>query len=83
MFWPFFDLVIRTPQLTLRYPDDDRAAALMDLVATVGIHDPAYMPFAIPWTRFNPASPSPGRCLRMGSTRSPTGHLLVDYRVIR
>lgn len=51
----FFDLVIHTPQLTLRYPDDDRAAELMHLAATVGIHDPAYMPFAIPWTRFDPS----------------------------
>jgi RimJ/RimL family protein N-acetyltransferase len=49
--WPFFDLEVRTPLLTLRYVDDDRAAALMDLAAT-GIHDPAEMPFAIPWTRF-------------------------------
>lgn len=49
--WPFFDLELRTPRLTLHYVDDDRAAALMDLAA-MGIHDPAEMPFSIPWTRF-------------------------------
>jgi RimJ/RimL family protein N-acetyltransferase len=52
--WPFFDLVVRTPRLTLRYPDDERAAALMDLAASAGVHDPDFMPFAVPWTRFEP-----------------------------
>ncbi|MCU1589951.1 MAG: GCN5-related protein N-acetyltransferase [Frankiales bacterium] len=52
--WPFFDLVIQTPRLTLRYPDDHRAAALMDLAASAGVHDPGYMPFSVPWTRFEP-----------------------------
>jgi RimJ/RimL family protein N-acetyltransferase len=51
--WPLFDLELRTPRLTLRYVDDDRAAALMDLAAT-GIHDPAAMPFSVPWTRHEP-----------------------------
>jgi RimJ/RimL family protein N-acetyltransferase len=52
--WPLFDLAVVTPRLTLRYADDERAAALMDLAATVGIHDKAAMPFAVPWTRFEP-----------------------------
>jgi RimJ/RimL family protein N-acetyltransferase len=51
--WPLFDLELRTPRLTLRYLDDDRAAALMDLAAT-GVHDPAEMPFSVPWTRHEP-----------------------------
>jgi RimJ/RimL family protein N-acetyltransferase len=50
--WPFFDLVVRTPRLVLRYPDDERAADLMDLAASAGVHDPDVMPFSIPWTRF-------------------------------
>jgi RimJ/RimL family protein N-acetyltransferase len=51
--WPLFGLELRTPRLTLRYLDDDRAAALMDLAAQ-GVHDPAEMPFSIPWTRHEP-----------------------------
>jgi RimJ/RimL family protein N-acetyltransferase len=51
--WPFFDLELRTPRLRLRYLDDECAAALMDLAAN-GIHDPAEMPFSIPWTRHEP-----------------------------
>jgi RimJ/RimL family protein N-acetyltransferase len=51
--WPLFALEIRTPRLTLHYLDDDRAAALMDLAAR-GVHDPAEMPFSIPWTRHEP-----------------------------
>jgi len=50
--WPFFDLEVRTPRLTLRYVDDEAAAALMHLAATVGVHDPDSMPFSSAWTRF-------------------------------
>ena len=48
--WPFFDLTITTPRLELRYPDDELVAGLADLAAQ-GIHDPATMPFGVPWTR--------------------------------
>ncbi len=47
--WPLFDLEVRTPRLTLRYIDDELAVRLIDL-ARRGIHDPAWMPFTIPWT---------------------------------
>jgi RimJ/RimL family protein N-acetyltransferase len=47
--WPLFDLGVRTPRLTLRYLDDDLAVDLL-AVAARGIHDPATMPFAVPWT---------------------------------
>jgi RimJ/RimL family protein N-acetyltransferase len=47
--WPLFDLEIRTPRLTLRYLDDELATELVG-VAVRGVHDPAVMPFAIPWT---------------------------------
>lgn len=48
-YWPLFDLSVRTPRLELRYPDD----ALVDELVAVsqrGIHDPAEMPFGVPWT---------------------------------
>ncbi len=47
--WPLFDLRVRTPRLELRYIDDEMAAALA-LLATHGIHDPGFMPFAMPWS---------------------------------
>ena len=47
--WPLFDLEVRTPRLTLRYLDDDLARDLVG-VAARGVHDPATMPFTIPWT---------------------------------
>jgi RimJ/RimL family protein N-acetyltransferase len=49
MYWPLFDLVVRTPRLTLRYVDDALAVELATLAAG-GIHDPDTMPFAMPWT---------------------------------
>jgi RimJ/RimL family protein N-acetyltransferase len=47
-YWPLFDLVVRTPRLELRYPDE---AQLVDLarLAGEGIHDPGWMPLA-GWT---------------------------------
>jgi RimJ/RimL family protein N-acetyltransferase len=47
--WPLFDLRVQTPRLELRYIDDELAAELAQLAAQ-GIHDPAYMPFGLPWT---------------------------------
>ena len=47
--WPFFGLTVTTPRLVLRYVDDTLATEL-GLLAARGIHDPATMPFAIPWT---------------------------------
>lgn len=47
--WPLFDLEVRTPRLTLRYLDDELAAAVVE-VAKRGVHDPATMPFIVPWT---------------------------------
>jgi RimJ/RimL family protein N-acetyltransferase len=47
--WPLFDLEIRTPRLTLRYLDDPLATELVE-VARRGVHDPAVMPFTVPWT---------------------------------
>jgi RimJ/RimL family protein N-acetyltransferase len=47
--WPLFDLEVHTPQLTLRYLDDQLAAELV-VVAARGVHDPSTMPFLVPWT---------------------------------
>lgn len=47
--WPLFDLEVRTPRLTLRYLDDELAAEVV-AVAARGVHDPATMPFLVPWT---------------------------------
>jgi RimJ/RimL family protein N-acetyltransferase len=47
--WPLFDLEVHTPRLTLRYLDDELATELATL-ASRGIHDPEFMPFAMPWS---------------------------------
>jgi RimJ/RimL family protein N-acetyltransferase len=52
-YWPLFDLEVRTPRLTLRYADDALCTELATL-ASKGIHDPSFMPFAIPWTDVEP-----------------------------
>ena len=51
--WPLFDLRVTTPRLELRYLDDELAEALAVLAAT-GVHDPGFMPFAVPWTDVPP-----------------------------
>jgi RimJ/RimL family protein N-acetyltransferase len=52
--WPLFDLEVRTPRLALRYVDDAIACDHVRVVATDGVHDPAWMPFTIPWTDLEP-----------------------------
>jgi predicted RNase H-like nuclease/RimJ/RimL family protein N-acetyltransferase len=52
-FWPFFQLRVRTPRVELRPPTDDDLFALVEL-ADRGVHDPATMPFTIPWTDLPP-----------------------------
>jgi RimJ/RimL family protein N-acetyltransferase len=49
LYWPLFDLRIRSDRIELRPPTDDDLAILAEL-ASKGIHDPATMPFLKPWT---------------------------------
>ncbi len=51
--WPLFGLVLRTPRLELRVPSLEQLAALAAL-ADEGVHDPAAMPFLVPWTDLPP-----------------------------
>jgi RimJ/RimL family protein N-acetyltransferase len=46
--WPLYGLEVRTPRLTLRYPDDHDLLALVAL--TADIHDPDFLPFAVGWS---------------------------------
>jgi RimJ/RimL family protein N-acetyltransferase len=52
-FWPLFGLRLETPRLVLRTPTDRDFPALFDAI-DAGIHDPAVMPFLIPWTDAEP-----------------------------
>jgi RimJ/RimL family protein N-acetyltransferase len=52
-FWPFGDLVVRTGRLVLKFPSFDELGELAQL-AHDGIHDPAEMPFGVPWTDASP-----------------------------
>lgn len=49
-YFPAFALEVRTPLLTLRFPDDDDLVDLAEL-GTRGVHPPDQMPFTVPWTR--------------------------------
>jgi len=49
VYWPLFDLRIRTSRVEIRLPNDDDLVALARLAAK-GVHDPAKMPFLFPWT---------------------------------
>lgn len=60
--WPLFDLEVITPRLTLRYIDDELGTQLVELAAA-GVHDPALMPFAMPWTDVEPDQLGPN-CFR-------------------
>jgi RimJ/RimL family protein N-acetyltransferase len=51
--WPLFGLVLRTQRLELRVPSLEQLAALAAL-ADEGVHDPAAMPFLVPWTDLPP-----------------------------
>ena len=51
--WPLFGLVLHTPRLELRSPSLEQLAALAEL-ADEGVHDPATMPFLVPWTDLPP-----------------------------
>jgi len=51
--WPLFGLRVTTPRLELRYPDDGDCDAVAE-VAARGVHDPAFMPFQVPWTDVAP-----------------------------
>lgn len=52
-WWPLHDLRIRTGNIELRLPSYDDLFALGEL-ARDGIHDPAVMPFGVPWTDVEP-----------------------------
>jgi RimJ/RimL family protein N-acetyltransferase len=47
--WPLFDVTVRTPRLELVAITDEIAVQLADL-ALRGVHDRAFMPFALEWT---------------------------------
>lgn len=51
--FPAFRLEVRTPRLTLRFPDDDDLVELAEL-AIRGVHAHEAMPFTVPWTRVEP-----------------------------
>lgn len=53
--WPLYSLKIRTGDLEMRFADEDALAELATL-ALEDIHDPATMPFSVPWSDVPPAA---------------------------
>jgi RimJ/RimL family protein N-acetyltransferase len=88
-YWPLFDLVVRTPRLEIRMPNDNDFASLIALIDE-GIHDPATMPFLTPFTDTPPvrrARTSAQFWWRQRAEWSPdnwsfSGAAFVDGRVV-
>src|SRR4051812_10408046 len=57
--FPLLGLKLTTPRLELRLPSPEELAALAELAAE-GVHDPAVMPFLVPWTDRPPAEVARG-----------------------
>jgi RimJ/RimL family protein N-acetyltransferase len=51
--WPVFGLRLLSPRLELRIVRDEDIPGLLECVHA-GIHDPAVMPFGVPWTDAEP-----------------------------
>ncbi|MGN6197057.1 GNAT family N-acetyltransferase [Humibacter sp.] len=51
--WPLFGLRLATPRLELRPVRDEDLPGLVEN-ALAGVHDPARMPFGVPWTDAEP-----------------------------
>lgn len=51
--WPFHEFRLLTPRLELRPIRDEDIPGLV-AASLEGVHDPAEMPFAVPWTRQEP-----------------------------
>ena len=51
--FPVFALEVRTPRLTLRFPDDDDVVQLAEIGAA-GVHPADEMPFETRWTEIPP-----------------------------
>ena len=78
--WPLFDLEVRTPRLTLRYLDDVLAEQLL-AVAAAGVHDPATMPFTIPWTDV-PSPQMEREAMRLSGRAAPSALALARKTII-
>lgn len=87
--FPAFALEVRTPRLTLRFPDDDDLVDLAELGAA-GVHDEASMPFSISWTTVPPPFQQRNtleyfwsqRCTLQGLTWNLTLVAVVDGQVV-
>jgi RimJ/RimL family protein N-acetyltransferase len=81
--WPLFGLRLRSPRLELRPVRDEDLPGLVD-AALSGIHDPARMPFGVPWTDAEPTTLARSLAqyhwrLRAGLTRDAWG---VSFTVL-
>ncbi|MDP4333667.1 GNAT family N-acetyltransferase [Curtobacterium sp. A7_M15] len=82
--WPLFGLRLTTPRLELRPLRDDDLPGLVD-AALSGVHDPARMPFGVPWTDAAPTTLARSLAqyhwkLRAGVTRDGWG---VSFTVLQ
>jgi RimJ/RimL family protein N-acetyltransferase len=81
--WPLYGIRVVTPRLEFRYVNDELGVALAEL-AMKGIHDPDFMPFAIPWTDAEPDVLKPNTLEYYALCRAETepGHWVLPFAAI-
>ncbi|WP_111768067.1 GNAT family N-acetyltransferase [Nakamurella deserti] len=70
-YWPLFGLEVRSPRLVLTPVRDEHLPDLMD-AELAGIHDPAELPFDVPWSTAPPDELVPGSLRHLWGRRAAT-----------
>lgn len=81
--WPLFDLTITSPRLVMRIVRDDDLPGIV-AAAQAGIHDPAVMPFSVPWTDADPVEMARGMARHQWELRAGTRpeHWTLNFTVM-
>ncbi|MBP2411373.1 RimJ/RimL family protein N-acetyltransferase [Arthrobacter stackebrandtii] len=81
--WPLFDLTITSPRLVMRIVRDEDLPGIV-YAALAGIHDPAVMPFSVPWTDASPVELARGMARHQWELRSGIrpDHWTLNFTVL-
>ncbi|MHA7270477.1 GNAT family N-acetyltransferase [Arthrobacter sp. HLT1-20] len=81
--WPLFELTITSPRLTMRIVRDDDLPGIVN-AALAGIHDPAVMPFSVPWTDADPLDMARGMARHQWELRAGVrpDHWTLNFTVL-
>ncbi|AIY03787.1 MULTISPECIES: GNAT family N-acetyltransferase [Arthrobacter] len=81
--WPLFDLTITSPRLVMRVVRDEDLPGIV-AAALAGIHDPARMPFSVPWTDADPVDLARGMARHQWELRAGVrpDHWTLNFTVL-